>query len=46
MFENLKKNLKIGKKRIPGFRRKRPMDAEKLLDKALDGKGQGGKFSE
>ena len=32
------------RKRIPGFRRKRTMDVEKLLDKALDDKCQGGKF--
>jgi len=44
-FENLKKNLKMREKRIPSFRGKRTMDAEKLLDEALDGKGQGGKFS-
>jgi len=44
-FENLKKNLKTRKKRIPGSRWKRTMDAEKLLDEALDSKGRG-KFSE
>ena len=32
-------------KRIPGSRRERPMDVEKLLDETLDNKGQGGKFS-
>ena len=30
--------------RIPGSRCKRTMDAEKLLDEAVDDKCQGGKF--
>ena len=42
--ENIKENLKTRRERIPSFRQKRTMDAEKLLDKALDDKCQGGKF--
>ena len=33
------------RKRIPGSRRRRTMDAEKLIDEALDDKCQEGKFS-
>ena len=36
--ENLKENLKMRRERIPGFRQKKTMDVEKLLDEALDDK--------
>ena len=39
-----KENLKTRMERIPGSRCKRTMDAEKLLDEAVDDKCQGGKF--
>ena len=45
LFEN-KKNLKTRKKRVPGSRREKLMDVEKLLDEDLDGEGEGRKFSE
>ena len=42
--ENLKESLKVRMKRIPGFRRKRTIDTEELLDEALDDRCQGEKI--
>ena len=42
--ENIKENLKTRRERMLGSRWKRTIEAEKLLDEALDDKCQGGKF--